>query len=87
MTMKADPIPTVKPAGMGVWPKLLNAEQWRAAMRTSWMNTFEAPNAVALFRHTPRCFAAILKRTRNGRRCPPSLVPGLVDLGTRLFQH
>jgi hypothetical protein len=41
----------------------------------------------ALFCNTPRCSAAILKRIRNGRRRPRSLVRCLVNLYAHLFQH
>jgi hypothetical protein len=41
----------------------------------------------ALFGNTPRCFAAILKRIRNGGRRSRSLARCLVNLHAHLFQH
>jgi hypothetical protein len=41
----------------------------------------------AMFCNTPRCFATILKRIRNGGRRSRSLARCLVNLYAHLFQH
>ena len=41
----------------------------------------------AMFCGTPRCFDAILKRIRNIRCSPRSLMRRIVNLFVHLFQH